>query len=53
MKNLSAKKVPTLFSREAIKELRKDRFSGNIIIKWENGVIEDLDLTDKRLENQL
>jgi hypothetical protein len=53
MKSLSAKKVPTLFSREAIKELRKDRFSGNILIRLENGVIEDFDLTDRRLENQL
>ena len=34
--------VKSLFSREAVRELRKDRFSGKLSVRWENGVINDI-----------
>jgi hypothetical protein len=34
----------SLFSKDAVKELRKDRFSGNLMVRWENGVIDDIQL---------
>ena len=47
------KKAFTLFSKEAMDRFRKDRFSGDIVVKWENGVINDLNLTDRCFEFQM
>jgi hypothetical protein len=40
----------TLFSKEALNKFKEDRFSGNIIVRLENGVINDLNLTDRCFE---
>jgi hypothetical protein len=39
-------KTLTLFSKEAVEKLRKDRFSGKLLVNWENGVINDFELSD-------
>jgi hypothetical protein len=38
-----AKRV-SLFSKEAVESLRKEKFSGEILIRWKKGVINDFDL---------
>ncbi len=44
------KKTLTLFSKEAVEKLRKDRFSGKLQVNWENGVINDFELSDRCFE---
>jgi len=34
----------SLFSKEAVESLRKEKFSGEILIRWKKGVINDFDL---------
>jgi hypothetical protein len=41
MKNTNLVKS-SLFSREAVKKLRRDRFTGMLLVNWENGVIDDM-----------
>jgi|WetSurMetagenome_2_1015567.scaffolds.fasta_scaffold748275_1 hypothetical protein len=43
----------SLFSREAVRELRKDRFSGNLMVRWENGVINDIEIDRDFLASDL
>jgi hypothetical protein len=43
----------TLLSREALDKFRRDRFSGEVIVRLENGVINDLNLTDRCFEFQI
>ena len=33
-----------MFSKEAVESLRKEKFSGEILIRWKKGVINDFDL---------
>ena len=35
----------SLFSKEAVEKLRKEKFSGEILIRWKKGVINDFDLS--------
>jgi hypothetical protein len=35
--------MSSLFSREAVAELRKRRFSGNLLVKWEDGIINEIE----------
>jgi hypothetical protein len=44
MKKALRKEALTLFSKEAIEKLRKDRFSGRLFVCWENGIINDFNL---------
>lgn len=37
-------KPRSLFSREALRKLRKDGFTGKLFVEWDNGVINDMDL---------
>jgi hypothetical protein len=43
MKN-SKNKALSLFSKEAVRKLRKDKFNGSLLVRWENGMIKDLNL---------
>ena len=50
---MSEKKPRSLFSKEAIEALRKERFTGNIMVKWDNGMINDMELqTDTAFRRQ-
>ncbi len=49
MKKIMTKTL-TLFSKEAVEKFRKDRFSGKLLVNWENGVINDLELSDRCFE---
>ena len=33
----------TLFSKEAVDKLRKEKFSGELLVRWKKGVINDFD----------
>jgi hypothetical protein len=48
MKNTLSRRAMTLFSKEAMKKLVENRFSGEIMVRWENGVINDLDLSTSK-----
>ena len=37
-------KALSLFSKEAIRKLKKDKFNGSLSVRWENGAIKDLNL---------
>ena len=37
-------KPRSLFSREALRKLRKDGFTGKLFVEWDNGVINDMEL---------
>lgn len=37
-------KALSLFSKEAIRKLRKENFNGRLIVCWENGMIKDFNL---------
>jgi hypothetical protein len=58
MKNTNLVKT-SLFSRDAIKKLRRDRFTGMLLVNWENGMIDDLVLETgnefdiRRLEDRM
>jgi hypothetical protein len=49
----------SLFSRDAIKKLRRDRFTGMLLVNWDNGMIDDLVLEThnefdiRRLEDRM
>ena len=46
-------KPRSLFSKDAIEDLRKQKFTGNILIKWDNGMINDMVLqTDTAFRRQ-
>jgi hypothetical protein len=38
------KQAMSLFSKEALDKLKKDRFSGRLLVFWDNGVIKDFNL---------
>ena len=40
MKNASFRS--SLFSKEAVQKFRRDRFTGMLLVNWENGVIDDM-----------
>ena len=37
-------KTKSLFSKDALDKLRRDRFTGMLMVQWDNGVIKDLNL---------
>ena len=41
-KSKKAKKVLSLFDKNAVRKIRKERFNGSISVMWENGMIKDL-----------
>lgn len=32
----------SLFSKEAVRQLRRNRFTGMLLVNWENGIIDDM-----------
>ena len=46
-------KIRSLFSRDAIEDLKRKKFTGNILVKWEDGMINDMELqTDVAFQRQ-
>lgn len=43
-KNSIRKECLTLFSKEALEKLRKDKFTGRLLVSWDNGIINDFNL---------
>ncbi|MFH0929096.1 MAG: hypothetical protein V1818_01920 [Candidatus Aenigmatarchaeota archaeon] len=43
-KSKNRQKALSLFSKEAMKRLRKDKFNGRLIVLWENGMVKDFNL---------
>jgi hypothetical protein len=41
--NLILMAMSSLFSREAVTEMKRRRFSGNLLVKWEDGIINDIE----------
>ncbi|MFH1473418.1 MAG: hypothetical protein ABIE55_00855 [Candidatus Aenigmatarchaeota archaeon] len=41
---MKRKKVNSLFSKEALDKLKRDRFNGKLMVFWENGMIKDMNL---------
>lgn len=37
-------KTLSLFSKDAIRKLRNEGFTGKLFVEWDNGVINDLEL---------
>jgi len=50
---MRTKNRSTLLSKEALSKFKRDKFSGEVVVRLENGVINDLNLTDRCFEFQL
>ena len=38
------KRVLSLFDKEAVRKIKKNKFSGRLMVLWENGIIKDMTL---------